>query len=85
MRLDKYLKVSRLIKRRSVAKEISDAGRILINDRQAKSSSQLQIDDIITINHRGKTIKVKVVHLKDSTKKEDAKLMYEIISEDVSK
>ncbi len=85
MRLDKYLKVSRLIKRRSVAKEISDAGRILINDRQAKSSSQLQIDDIITINHRGKKIKVKVVHLKDSTKKEDAKLMYEIISEDVSK
>lgn len=81
MRLDKYLKVSRLIKRRTIAKEISDAGRIMINDRQAKSSSKLEIGDILTINHRGKVLKVKVLHFKDSTKKEDAKFMYEVVEE----
>jgi len=82
MRLDKYLKVSRLIKRRTIAKEISDAGRIMVNNRQAKSSSKLEIGDILTINHRGKILKVKVLHFKDTTKKEDAKFMYEVLQEE---
>jgi len=82
MRLDKYLKVSRIIKRRSVAKEISDAGRIKVNDKTAKSSTQLEIGDIITIQSGSKRLIVKVLDFKDSTKKEDAKMMYKIIEEE---
>ncbi len=82
MRLDKYLKVSRIIKRRTIAKEISDAGRITINDTIAKSSSKLSIDDIIVIQYGNKRLTIKVLKLIDSTKKEDAKDMYEIIKED---
>lgn len=81
MRLDKYLKVSRIIKRRTLAKEVSDAGRITINDKIAKSSSMVNIDDIITIKYGNKTLTLKVLKLMDSTKKDDAKMMYEILEE----
>ncbi|MFH5882529.1 RNA-binding S4 domain-containing protein [Liberiplasma polymorphum] len=81
MRLDKYLKVSRIIKRRTLAKEVADAGRILINDKIAKSSSTVSIDDIIEIKYGNKIFVVKVIKLLDSTKKDDAKAMYEILEE----
>ncbi len=81
MRLDKFLKVSRIIKRRSVAKEISDAGRITVNDKTAKSSTKLEVGDIVTIGYGDKQLTVKVLDFKDSTKKEDAKMLYEIIEE----
>lgn len=80
MRLDKYLKISRLIKRRSVAKEVADKGRVQINDKIAKSSSDVKIGDTIKIFFGNRTVEVKVVELNESTKKEDAKNMYEIIS-----
>lgn len=81
MRLDKYLKVSRIIKRRSVAKEVSDKGRIKVNGILAKSSTDLKINDIIEMRFGNKLLTVRVLEMKDSTKKEDAVKMYEIISE----
>lgn len=81
MRIDKFLKVSRLIKRRTVANEITKNDRILVNDRVVKPSFQLKIDDIITIEFGTKIIKVRVQSLVDSTKKADADTMYEFISE----
>lgn len=82
MRLDKFLKVSRVIKRRPVAKEIADKGRILINDKVAKSSSDVAIGDTIEIRFGNRTVVLKVKDLKDSTKKEDAEQMYETVSEE---
>jgi len=82
MKLDKYLKVSRIIKRRTLAKEIADNGRILINGKTAKSSTKLEVDDVITIQFGNKVVTVKVLLLLDSTKKNDANNMFEIISEE---
>lgn len=81
MRLDKYLKVSRLIKRRSVAKNASLSDRILVNGRLAKPSKEVNVGDILSITFGTKVIEVKVTALVDSTKKQDAALMYELISE----
>ena len=81
MRLDKFLKVSRIIKRRSVAKEIADQGRILINNRPAKSSSQVVAGDTQTIKFGNKTETVKVNQIVETTKKSEAENMYKIIDE----
>ena len=81
MRLDKYLKVSRIIKRRTVAKEVADKGRIKVNGILAKSSTDLKMNDQIEIQFGNKLLTVKVLEMKDSTKKEEALKMYEIISE----
>ena len=81
MRLDKYLKVSRIIKRRPVAKEVADNGRIKDNGILAKSSTDLKINDEIEIRFGNKLLTVRVLEMKDSTKKEDATRMYEIINE----
>ena len=81
MRLDKYLKVSRIIKRRPIAKEVADKGRIKVNGILAKSSTNLKINDEIEICFGNKIFLVRVLEMKDSTKKEDAAKMYEIIKE----
>lgn len=81
MRLDKFLKVSRIIKRRTLAKEIADAGRILINDKPAKSSTNVQVNDVLDIKFGNKLVKVKIKLLLDSTKKDDSSLMYDILEE----
>jgi len=81
MRLDKYLKVSRIFKRRTVAKDISDHDRVLINDRVAKPSSEVKPNDTITIIYGTKTLTIKVLAVFDSSKKEDAEKMYEVIEE----
>lgn len=83
MRLDKFLKVSRLIKRRTLAKDVANASRILINDLVAKPSKEVKIGDIITIEFGTKIVKVKIVSLETSIKKEDATSMYEFISEEL--
>ena len=72
MRLDKFLKVSRLIKRRSVANEACDAGRVLVNDKPAKASVKVKPGDIIEIQFGTRTVKVEVLDIKDTTKKEEA-------------
>ena len=82
MRLDKFLKVSRLIKRRTLAKEASEAERIMVNDKPAKPSKEIKVGDLITINFGRKSLVVKVTSLKESTKKIDSELMYEFISEE---
>ncbi len=81
MRLEKFLKVSRIIKRRTVAKEIADKGRIQVNGQLAKSSTNVKIGDNLKILFGNKTLEVKVLDLKDTTKKDEAKDLYEIISE----
>ena len=81
MRLDKYLKVSRIIKRRTIAKEVADNGRIFVNERMAKSSTKLSVSDVISIQFGNKIVVIKVLELQESTKKEDAKNMFEIIEE----
>ncbi|KIC77313.1 RNA-binding S4 domain-containing protein [Streptococcus constellatus] len=81
MRLDKYLKVSRIIKRRPIAKEVADKGRIKVNGILAKSSANLKINDEIEIRFGNKILLVRVLEMKDSTKKEDAAKMYDIIKE----
>lgn len=82
MRLDKYLKTSRLIKRRTVAKDVANADRVLVNDLPAKPSKEIKIGDIITVEFGTKIVKVKVISLDVSIKKADATLMYEFISEE---
>ncbi|HGA0847379.1 TPA: RNA-binding S4 domain-containing protein [Streptococcus agalactiae] len=81
MRLDKYLKVSRIIKCRPVAKEVADKGRVKVNGVLAKSSTDLKLNDQVEIRFGNKLLTVKVLEMKDSTKKEDAIKMYEIINE----
>lgn len=81
MRLDKFLKVSRIIKRRQTAKEVSDAGKISVNGKVAKSSTSLSVGDEITLHYATRTLVIRVMEIKDSTKKEDADHMYEIVSE----
>lgn len=76
MRLDKYLKVSRLIKRRTVANEACDAGRVLINDRPAKASANVKEGDIIEIGFGNKAVRVEVLDVRETTKKEEAKEMF---------
>ena len=76
MRLDKFLKVSRLIKRRTVANEACDAGRVSINGKTAKASVKVKVGDIIEIAFGKKTVKAEVLSLLESVKKEDAKEMF---------
>ncbi len=79
MRLDKYLKVSRLIKRRTVANEACDAGRVLINEKPAKASAQVKAGDTITIQFGNKEVKVEVLDVAEAVRKEEAKEMYKYI------
>ncbi len=80
MRIDKFLKVSRIIKRRTIAKEMCNNQRVLLNGSYAKSSSNVEIGDEITIFFGHKNITVRVKQILDSTKKEDASEMFEIIN-----
>lgn len=79
MRLDKYLKISRLIKRRPVANEACDAGRITVNGKVAKASLNVKIGDIIEIAFGDKTMKVEVLSLEETYKKDEAKELYKVL------
>ncbi|SDB65411.1 RNA-binding S4 domain-containing protein [Butyrivibrio sp. INlla16] len=79
MRLDKYLKVTRLIKRRTVANEACDAGRVMINDRVAKASTDVKAGDIIAISFGNKDVKVEVLDIKETIHKEDVSSLYRYI------
>lgn len=81
MRLDKFLKISRIIKRRSVAKEVADKGRIQINGKLAKSSTSIKVGDEMQIQFGNRTVLYEIRELHESTKKEDAAQMYVILSE----
>ena len=79
MRLDKYLKVSRLIKRRTVANEACDAGRVLVNDKPAKASVQIKTGDVIEIQFGSKIVRVEVLEVRETVKKEDVESMYKYL------
>ncbi len=76
MRLDKYLKVSRLIKRRTVANDACDAGRVQVNGKVVKASYDVKVGDVIEISFGNKSVKAEVLMIADTTKKEDAKEMF---------
>lgn len=79
MRLDKFLKVSRLIKRRTVANEACDAGRVMVNDKPAKASANVKEGDIIEIAFGNKSVKVEVLNVQETVKKEEAKELYKYL------
>lgn len=79
MRLDKYLKVSRIIKRRTIANDACDSGRVLVNDLVAKASTNVKVGDTIQVNFGNNSINVRVLAIKDTTKKDEASLLYETI------
>ena len=76
LRLDKFLKVSRLIKRRTVANEACDAGRVLVNDRPAKASVQVKAGDVLEIQFGSKSVRVEVLNVQETVKKEEAQELY---------
>lgn len=79
MRLDKYLKVSRLIKRRTVANEACDSGRVMINDKVAKASTDVKVGDIITIAFGNKDVKVEVLDVQETVRKDEAKELFKYL------
>ena len=81
MRLDKFLRVSRLIKRRTVANDACDAARIFVNEKAAKASYNVKIGDLISVTFGSKTVTVRVLEIKDTTKKAESASMYEVVSE----
>lgn len=81
MRLDKYLKVSRLIKRRTVANEACDAGKVFVNDKPARASYDVKIDDVITITLGLRTLRVQVVSIQETVGKNDAAMLYRVLPE----
>ena len=81
MRLDKYLKVSRLIKRRTVANEACDGSRVSVNGKPAKASYDVKLGDIITVAFGTKSVSVRVLDIKDTQRKSESADLYEIVSE----
>ena len=81
MRLDKYLKVSRLIKRRTVANDACDTERITVNGKTAKASYNVKVGDLITVAFGAKSVTVRVLEIKETTKKTESVGMYEVVSE----
>ena len=79
MRLDKFLKVSRLIKRRTVANEACDAGRVLINDKPAKASANVKVGDVLTIQFGNKDIQVEILDVQETVKKDEAKELFKYL------
>jgi len=79
MRLDKYLKVSRLIKRRSVANEACDAGRVMLNDKVAKAGTAVKVGDKITIRFGNKEVQAEVLSIKENVRKEEAAEMFKYL------
>ena len=79
MRLDKYLKVSRIIKRRTVANEACDSGRVMLNDKVARASAEVKVGDVIEIAFGNKSVKARVTSVQETIRKEDAKEMFEYL------
>lgn len=79
MRLDKFLKVSRLIKRRTVANEACDAGRVLVNDKVAKASVNVKAGDVIEIQFGTRSVKVEVLNVQETVKKDEAQDLYKYL------
>lgn len=81
MRIDKFLKVSRLLKRRTVANEACDGGRVSVNGRQVKPSCQIKVGDVVEIGFNSGAVKFEILQIKETVKKEDAEKLYRIITD----
>ena len=81
MRLDKYLKVVRILKRRTISKELAENSRVLVNGKVAKPAKEVNIGDVIEIVYGNRVLKVKVKDIKDVVKKNDAIVLYEVLDE----
>ena len=81
MRLDKYLKVSRIIKRRTVAKEVCDAGRISVNDRPAKAGTNVEVGDRLTISYGGRVAEAEILIVSETMRADQSDTMYRTLSE----
>ncbi|KKM10913.1 RNA-binding protein S4 [Clostridiales bacterium PH28_bin88] len=81
MRLDKWLKVSRIIKRRTLAKEVCDGGRVAVNGRPAKASTELKVGDVVAVNFGSRILRVEVLATPDSVRADAAKDIYRVISD----
>lgn len=79
MRLDKYLKASRIIKRRTVANEACDAGRVTVNGKVARASLDIKVNDIIEVSFGTRNVKLQVTAVNDTVRKDDAAMLYKII------
>ena len=79
MRIDKFLKVSRVIKRRTIANEACDAGRVLINDKVVKASAEVKVGDILEVLFGGKSVKFEVLYLMETTKKDEAQELFKYL------
>ncbi len=84
MRLDKFLKVSRIVKRRTVANEMASAGRIDVNGKRAKPGTDLKVGDVLDIGYGQRQIRVRVLALKEHVRKEEAESLYEILEQPVT-
>ena len=80
MRIDKFLKVSRILKRRTVAQEAADAGKISVNGKVVKPSFRLKVGDVVELDYLSGTVKFRVLELKETVKKEEASSLYEVIA-----
>lgn len=81
MRLDKYLKVARILKRRTISKELAENSRVLVNGKVAKPAKEVNIGDVIEIVYGNRVLKVKVNDIKEVVKKNDATVLYEVLDE----
>ena len=79
MRLDKYLKVSRLIRRRTVANEACDAGKVLVNGKPARASYEVKVDDVITLTLGARQLQAQVVSIQETVAKNDATMLYRVL------
>ena len=81
MRIDKFLKVSRILKRRTLAQDAANGGRIKINDRTAKPAHQVKVGDIVELGFNSGTVRIRILEIKETVRKEQAESMYEILGE----
>lgn len=81
MRLDKYLKVARILKRRTVSKELAANSRVMVNGKIAKPSKEINVGDIIEITYGERVLKIKVAEVKENVRKNDASVLYEVLDE----
>ncbi|KGX85486.1 RNA-binding S4 domain-containing protein [Pontibacillus litoralis] len=82
MRMDKFLKTSRLIKRRTLAKEVASQGRIQLNGKQAKASSDVEVGDTLSIRFGQKQLTIEIISLRENVKKEEANTLYKVVKEE---
>ena len=80
MRIDKFLKVSRILKRRTVAREACDGGKVIVNGKDAKPSHRIKVDDTVEIDYASGVLKFKILEVKEIVKKDEAASLYEIIT-----